>query len=405
MQNRSDELTRISELRLKKINELLSSYAKHGLLAKRDPYLSCSGRDDVDRDRVSVNVADFTDNPFGFYTEGGLVRASNEEAESFGLKNFNDPVYGLTCLVSSPESGMWSVTMERQFCTSFSKQELSERLCSNVVFILKPPKDLKYTEKDAPRHTVGNTTLVGGQGRAIYDVAQATHPFTYELKTTKKFSCDDILAVLCPRNMLELVRPHFRGKKIFSPIDLDLTIELPALVKLTMAKCPDQIQLRCPHYVDALQEFIKLTGNKKFAVHIARLPTERDINILEQRQRYPITIASDRKKMNLVNRYAGHVERLPGQAYDHLCIHPVQLMGVSKGGIREELGLIKKAGTNLKSEQIAALRRLTPPVILEPDPHNAKRMFMTYLHDVEDEVNQIVLNWQSYQAEKGAVLN
>lgn len=191
-------------------------------------------------------------------------------------------------------TGVMGISWERGYqmvktSPELSKMEISERLNSNVLFVLKPPTNgYPY---DFPVHGGNGTRRVRSFFRADDGLSQARDKLLTsgesvisdritEIKTETRFSADDVLYVLVPEALLDCAEASldkYRGKIIPVPSTTISAVKAPQILKELIGEAMDgRLGVEVPDYRRVLQESILGAGLENFCLHAVRLTTTFD---------------------------------------------------------------------------------------------------------------------------------
>jgi len=221
--------------------------------------------------------------------------------------------------------------------------EIQERLMSNIVFVLSPPKKqslVAYPIGQAPHITnrkecyelqtegfmegVSSDGMSHSRGQVLTDNTPGESDYVTEVKTKHHFSHDEILAILVPEDLIPLAQSALS--------DLSDKIQPVSYKEETLVKIPDMLRIlhqetlatpftfRAPDYESAL---IK-TGlcNQNFSLHAIRLMTSFDIM-----PRYCIDLEKHHKALTRANAQIVHQDSADSGWY---LVHQSKVMNQAK---------------------------------------------------------------------------
>ena len=182
-------------------------------------------------------------------------------------------------------TGVFGISLERAWPfvspnkPDILKEQIIQRLCQNIVFVLKPPPfhvtipehgtipgskrndAYVYSNNDGPSQE--RNAFLTGSNLACEKVTK--------LKTDISFSSEDILYILVPEKLMTLASQHFPNKKIIPvPMTHDPVIinKVPQILNYlhNQEEYPKGISCRVPDYETVLKEKI-LPKYKDFSLH------------------------------------------------------------------------------------------------------------------------------------------
>ncbi len=203
-------------------------------------------------------------------------------------------------------TGVFGISLERPWPLQFPQQHLliakqiQLRLCNNVVFVLSPPTNhsiVPYkTNPDStinvcyeyrtnlPLKQVSYDGYSQNRGEFLIHAPECLTTKVTEIKTKHEFSIQEMIAILVPTDLIDLVKNAFKGKdvKIISVPMMSEYIALkkiPEMLKILHGQCiTDGSSYLVPDYEHILIKHI-LPIHKNFSLHAVRLQTEFDMQI------------------------------------------------------------------------------------------------------------------------------
>lgn len=200
--------------------------------------------------------------------------------------------------------GIRGICLERQW--SFQSKEKSQyyeeiaaRLLNSLVFLLKPPtissvltQDITYDldQIDIPRGTTVSLYqavdgISGNRAKArLLDSSTPAfvgHQGILEIKTSRSFSMENVLSVLVPEPLVNLVRMYLPNLDIIPVPLIEKTLfRLPQMLLIMHEEMlREKITVNAPDYERALTDWQARTGSMHFSIHCVRMATPFDFDI------------------------------------------------------------------------------------------------------------------------------
>jgi len=203
-------------------------------------------------------------------------------------------------------TGVFGISLERPWPLQFPQQHLliaeqiKLRLCNNVIFVLSPPTnpsiipykinsdstiDVCYEyQTNLPFKQVSADGYNQSRGEFLIDYPECVTTKVTEIKTKHEFSIQEMIAILVPTDLIDLVQNAFKGKDV-KIIPVPMTSEyialrkIPEILKTLHGQCITEGSFYLvPDYESVLTEQIS-PAYKRFSLHAVRLQTDFDIQI------------------------------------------------------------------------------------------------------------------------------
>ncbi len=217
--------------------------------------------------------------------------------------------------------GVFGISMERAWSFSFQKnplltaQEIQARLCTNIVFVLKPPSEkgiatpisgvqgamIDYYYQKPVNIGIDHDGFSCVRGKTLDGTPKKNIPQLMEIKTYHIFSKEEIIAVLVPESLYEYhskeLSEYFQEKvlkvlNVVKPIN-----RLPEMLRIMHSEhIPENtLSLPVPDYESVLESQIA-KNHKQFSLHAVRLPTVFDFT-----PRYIHNLSNSHNLLKLLN--------------------------------------------------------------------------------------------------------
>ena len=206
-----------------------------------------------------------------------------------------DVQLALETAVSEEYCGVYGISLERQWpfqriqSPALLQMEATERLMNSAVFVLQPPKkakaeyELQYGHKAVVAfYELGGSSLRDAfaqnrdksvlTGKKIPHSARVT-----EIKTTKSFSMQEVLAILVPEHLFQMAESIFKTNVISVPKKQQVLESIPEILHIYHDQKIDKpLRVDAPNYSDVLARFVREKQITEFSLHAVRLLTNFD---------------------------------------------------------------------------------------------------------------------------------